>query len=1254
MYNDYFISIERAMMKNFLLLTAFFFCLCLSGAEAKAPYILLFDREYISVNIDGTYTRKDECRYRVLNHDGVKKLRKLSLHFNSSYGKIEVAALSIVKPDGRRIKIDPEKNSSVNTESSQITSAIFDPAQKVLSVTVPDLEVGDILEVTSLEKVTKSRLAGEFSDIAVLQADFPIEYYEYTVDMPENKPLKSICIKDGEKGTVSFSEERKDGRIKYRWIARNVPQAVPESAMPAMYTCIQRVLTSTVASWEDISRWYDKLCIPRLARVNDNMRKKTAELISGKKTDMEKITAIFQFVSQQIRYTGITSEENAPGYEPHDVDQTFERRHGVCRDKAALLVAMLRIAGFKAYPVLFMSGTPKDKEVPNIYFNHAIAGVEKAKGEYILMDPTFETTAELFPGYLAGDSFLAAKPDGDTLRTAPAEKAEDHLLKINTEITAASDPAEITMTLDFSGVYDQMYRNAFSTWNKEDIQEFFASRINSIMPGAELKSVTVTPENIRDMSKLIKVVLHIQSAGFLRKGGVPVLVNMPRGAFAFGLMSSLYANTALVSRRFPLKALPRAVDESITIRLPEGNYRFAFPEKTVIEEKGLFRVKSETSADKNVITEKFFFAIDSMLIQPADYSKFKAAAGKAKELLQILPVIQPDDPYTAEGAECEYLKFQRHCNIIDAENMEEKYSFTQFIRNYMGMSANSNRSISYVDGLEKVDVSAAVTDSGGKKHILSDKEVNRMDDKRISGAPRYHKRKVAVISYPGVGVGSTIESSITVKRKLSGFFNTALLTADNYPYRSQELIIEAPARMKFAISPIPEKVKDSATFGGKRIIRRYTATDLPRLPYEPGQPEYALFVPALQIASGNYAEFFRQVNHHAFDRVEKASAEIAILANKIAETAPDIHPANMGSEVEAEYGREKMRKLSIAYALEKYTYIHIRNIDLPLNEMFFDEYSLPQTTLRDGYGNSVDRAILLAAMLKSQGIKFEFIPASDIPFYHEKLRALQAYPENIFDKLILYLPETGTYLNDSGLYGTPGVIHRFNKIIFDGKRLTTPSRQWESRSGLYLNCDIILAGDLSAKVKLRYGYEGSFLEEEKERFANFTPPLKKQYFEKIAAAVSPEAKVVSAAFDPAAGEQLEIILQIPGFGRRNGKFVSFPLPEYRHILANAAIPAKKRNSPLLLDEVRDIHLNYSVSVPESFILCRNRGTGYIDFGSVYWSNDFEKSKDGRYIFELELNYRQNGLLYPDASGNLQNIVKEINHNNTKYILFTTE
>ena len=1236
-------------MKRFWLIIAVFLTFAAFCAAEKATCILLYDREVVTVNPDGTSTTVDECRYRILNYEGLTRMRELDFHFNSTYGTMKVTHLAIVKPDGRRITLDPAKNSAVNTESSQLASEIFDPAQKVLSVSVPGLEIGDTLEVTSHEQVIKPRLPGEFSDIAVLQTDYPIKYYEYVLNMPASKPLRSICIKNEEKGTITFSRKTSGDRIIYTWIARDVPQVVPESAMPALYTCVQRVLTSTVGSWEEISRWYDKLCEPHLAKVSDGMRKKTAELTAGKKSDLEKIHALFQFVSQQIRYTGITSEESAPGYEPHDVDQTFERRHGVCRDKAALLVAMLRLAGFKAYPVLFMSGTPKDMEVPNIYFNHAIVGVELTPGNYTLMDPTFETTAELLPGYLAGDQYLAAKPEGDTLRTAPPVKAEKNLLEIGTVISAEKLPASIKTVLKFAGIYDQMYRDAFSNWTKDDIRNFFESRVRAILPGAKLKKFTITPANIRDMSIPLSVTLEYSIDELFRDSTVPGLMPMPRGAFVFGLLDSLFTNTALAKRKFPLKALPRAIKEDIAIEFDTRNQQIIMPQSTEISEAGLFRVKSSHKAENDRVSESFFFAIDSMLVAPEDYAKFKAAVTEAKKTLQTRPVISKKSAYSTDRANSEYLKKIRHFDLSDKHNWVEKHSFTKKIFNYAGMKEDSNLTIAYIDGVEKVDVKATVTDANGKKFTLSPKEINRMDAQATAGAPRYRKRKLAVISFPGVSAGSVIDCEVTITRTRQKSFHTAMLTQSDTPVKYEELIIESPAKTALNISPVPAEIQDSATMGGKKIIRRYTAKNSPMRINEPGQPDYDLFTPSLQISTGNYAEYFQEVSRAAAAKAAAASDEVKALAKKIAAAAPDIHPHGMGAEIEAEYGKEKMRQFSIAYALEKYIYNRTREVNLPLFKMLFEEFSLPQDTLRDGYGNSVDRAILLGAMLDSIGIKYEFVPVASTPAIAEKLDLLRRYPRNIFDRLLIRLDQN-IYLNDSGRYGIPGIIRSQHNIELDKQGKVTGIFSAESTSGSDTRCEIILADDLSAKVKIVIESSGRKREAVRELFARLTPALQKQYFEKMAAAIAPQAKIVKSAFTQ--DDEIILELQIPDFARRSGKFVSFRIPEYNRLTRAAAIPGAKRTAPYMITSGEETFISAIVTVPPNYKLCRQKGVTEMILNGVTWTGDFIFLR-GKYYFDYHL-ARTPELLSVREFEQLLDLNREINHINTGNILFTTE
>src|SRR5471030_147832 len=188
-----------------------------------------------------------------------------------------------------------------------------------------------------------------------------------------------------------------------------------ESSMPPYENVLQRVLVSTTPDWRDVSKWYWTLSKPHLDATSPELQKAVSDLTAGAKTDMDKAKVLFYYVSQKIRYMGLTPEKDQPGFESHDVGMTFGKKYGVCRDKAALLVSMLRIAGLDAYPVLVNVGSKKDREVPDAGFNHAIVGVELKKGEYVLMDPTDEHARDLLPCSDGDQSYLVARPEGEEI-----------------------------------------------------------------------------------------------------------------------------------------------------------------------------------------------------------------------------------------------------------------------------------------------------------------------------------------------------------------------------------------------------------------------------------------------------------------------------------------------------------------------------------------------------------------------------------------------------------------------------------------------------------------------------------------------------------------------------------------------------------------------------------------------------------------------------------------------------------------------
>jgi len=336
------------------------------------------------------------------------------------YSTAEAVKLEVMKPGGEVAIVDIGANSKEMIDDSQMGMNIYDPNSKILRVNIPRVEVGDVVHTITRTTIHRSVIPGEFADDNVFEGSGYIRHMTYDVYAPGDKPLKRIVVRDEVPGTLKHSSTDLPNQVTlHHWEVTNVPRMFDEPSMPPYEIVLQRLLVSTTPDWQSVSKWYWDVCKPHLDATTPEMKKTVEELTAKSNTDMERIKAVFYHVAQKIRYMGLTPEKDRPGFEPHDVKLTFNNKYGVCRDKAALLVAMLKGAGFEAYPVLVNVGMKRDQDVPEPSFNHAIVGVELKKGQYVLMDPTAENTKDLLPSYECDQSFLVCRPEGEILKTSP-------------------------------------------------------------------------------------------------------------------------------------------------------------------------------------------------------------------------------------------------------------------------------------------------------------------------------------------------------------------------------------------------------------------------------------------------------------------------------------------------------------------------------------------------------------------------------------------------------------------------------------------------------------------------------------------------------------------------------------------------------------------------------------------------------------------------------------------------------------------
>ncbi|AWI08057.1 hypothetical protein CKA38_01155 [Ereboglobus luteus] len=601
---------------------------------------------------DGSAFTRAETFVKILTEKGLRENRTHSMAYNIFYENTVVTLARIIHPDGTATPIDIAANTKEMTNRRSMAANIYDPNNKILTLALPGLKVGDTLHIVKETTTKRPRMKDTFCDWQSFESTSPIIRSTYEVRGPKDKPLAATAILDKNDDTLTAATRIEGDEIIHTWTARNVPQAFPEPSMPAFYICTQRLLVSTVATWEEVSKWYSSICEPHLASTPE-IDAKVAELIAppagstAPLTDDEKIRRVFRFVSQEIRYMGITLEKDSPGFEPHDVSLTFNNRYGVCRDKAALLVTMLRAAGFDAAPVLINAGPLVDPEVPKIYFNHAVTAVRLADGTDILMDSTDENTADLFPSYLANKSYLVARAEGDTLRVSPVAPAEENMLRAATRITIADDgSATGDITLDFSGINDNAYRGSFARAKPEDIRRWLETLLKNQIPGATLTAHEITPRNAMDTTRPLHAAISFSAPDYFTVAREKTILNTPWFGADFSIASRFLGNgTALAKRRFPLE-IPYTcgLDETLTLNLPPRiGDTLALPDETRVELPAVTYEKTFTR-NKNVITGKLAMRLRAPAWPRANPTRNSRTPSRTSSIPTASPPCSPPNP----------------------------------------------------------------------------------------------------------------------------------------------------------------------------------------------------------------------------------------------------------------------------------------------------------------------------------------------------------------------------------------------------------------------------------------------------------------------------------------------------------------------------------------------------------------------------------------------------------------------------------
>jgi hypothetical protein len=413
-----------------------------------------------------------------------------------------------------------------------------------------------------------------FSLAQPLQGALPSLYTCIQVTVPATMPLAWQV----HRGAAACSKRETEGRVTWRWEVGELPPISAEPGMPPLAEIAPLLAVSTIPSWRDISRWYAALAKDS-SQGAPALEELARSVTAGLQTREARVRALHFWVAAQIRYVETTCAGDKAGFSPAPASQTLARRYGVCRDKAQLLVTLLRAIGLEAHPALITSGIRQDVAIPVLQFNHAIVALRDGDGSFSFLDPTAADSSQVLPWMVQDRFALVCTEAGEDIQTTPLAPASENRMDITAATTLEADGSlRSDVLMEASGIHDLLLRQNLKGLSPAERENAIAGILAAAIPGAQLSQLRITGLDEPGAWARIAFSLRAPAQG-IQAGPYLVFTSPGQGGCLDPISAQLLAAASAAQRVHPL-ALAATVESRLreTIQLPQGFVLRSHPE----------------------------------------------------------------------------------------------------------------------------------------------------------------------------------------------------------------------------------------------------------------------------------------------------------------------------------------------------------------------------------------------------------------------------------------------------------------------------------------------------------------------------------------------------------------------------------------------------------------------------------------------------------------------------------------------------
>ncbi|MGB7984092.1 MAG: DUF3857 domain-containing protein [Terracidiphilus sp.] len=579
-------------------------------AEPFMEATIFFERDSFSFDATGRMTYRHTLIYRMETEEGVKDWSEIRVGWAPWHQLQPEIHARVIAPDGKVTVLD---QSTITDGPAREDSADTYTDARVRKVPLPAASAGSIVEQETVSTDKEPLFAGGLGYGNGFSWNVPFHRGELRIEVPTsiNFRIKVLSLPD-----AKIKDEVVNGVRHYALDQGYIPAGfASDISLPTHNFIGHGTRFSTGESWAAVAATYRKMAEANIdpAKVKSLMPKPGANR-------QETIARIVAALHKAVRYTGI--EFAQASLQPTPAAEVIKRHYGDCKDKAALLVAMLRAAGIDADMALLDTGPgiDIDPDLPGMQFDHAIVYLPATQdSDAMWIDATAEFyEAGMLPQMDAGRNALIIADGTSGLTKTPEAKVEGDLLVEQRDVAMADyGYAKVSETSVTRGIVDADYRSQYGSELTREQKDGLENYAKNIYLAKSLASITHGDPH--DLSKPFALKLEMTESRRGDSGTDDAVVNVPLSGILWRLPEWFRSDPqtegvtltpqqednrkrAIAARTTEYDSHPFATEWRYTITPPEGFEVRALPaDKTTAMGPATLTQKFEAGPDGKIL-----------------------------------------------------------------------------------------------------------------------------------------------------------------------------------------------------------------------------------------------------------------------------------------------------------------------------------------------------------------------------------------------------------------------------------------------------------------------------------------------------------------------------------------------------------------------------------------------------------------------------------------------------------------------------